>query len=1008
MSMPAQMIRPAREEYDKMTDNFFKKRLQRKIKPQKVVLMERTLQKYSLEQRRQEEIAAKEKRETQVREIEAKAQKRKAELNKLQRNAGFMDEWLEKGLKEWRGNMFKKKTREKEDEKFKLKQTEFHLSKMQTKKQETKQDTYSEIQSFEKRLTQSPNAKRQKLKPMAVEGEDEAALLAESVPGSPSRQRIAPIPKETKYKQVQYNKEREQRRRKMLMDQSKMQRELEAKRREDELIEKMNRLSRQEQELEYEAWRTSQCKAVVTEDRKLREARYHKREDLDTEVAMIREEEALTALRAQLDRNGEIERERAELYTVARKQSKRNDNAMECQEFFNLMFDLADEAFRQQQTVDAAELDPRNWREWTQLFVEKLPMAANSPGTYSVTGSEVAVPSKQAFDAANARLDYLELLDYLQSAYQWARGEGMKKPAEEGVAELKLINNFELGNAVRTLIGLNYPPQKKADRSRLSLDVKLKLAIIGYAYGGKKTQSKLLADKHGIALIKVEDLIEEALKSVEEKQDEVEAASPKEEGKSESKKEDIELKRMGGEIRQDILAGREVSDIHCVQLIVHRLQQMFGFLTGAEFCAQTKQALLKQPHKAPVVPILPVTKVENGLEIKQEAKHEEEKKEVQVEKKPEEKVPVAPEEKKPESEAKKEPSVPAPAPTVDSHPEIKEENQEFTLPAPEPGKSVPGQSEAQKVKGFILVDFPSTLNQAKLLEGALSGYVCPSDREVALKETLLSEAEVLAKPTPLAQPPQELIQSGLDTVFWLKTSKEECIRRAFGLKKDVKNDTTYHVLNNPPPTANGDVIEKLQPPPDSELINAMLTDRHIAFEIASSSLMKWLKTFGDAKRGMCLLQEIETPAMVKDELVIDAANQNVNAVHTLISNVVGKVLEARNDEERAFNSGITDEIHMEEMQEAARLDYEQRGMIFEEELARKLIEEEKKAAAEEEEGEEEEAAPPAKEEKNTDANAKETVPAPESVVAQVEAKIPSEPQIEDAFKRMLRECNKIK
>eukprot|EP00831_Metopus_contortus_P001338 TRINITY_DN10487_c0_g1_i6.p1 TRINITY_DN10487_c0_g1~~TRINITY_DN10487_c0_g1_i6.p1 ORF type:complete len:334 (+),score=71.02 TRINITY_DN10487_c0_g1_i6:3-1004(+) len=87
MSMPAQKIRPARDQYDTMTDNFFKKRLQRQIKPQKEVLMERTLQKYHDEQKRQEAIAEEEKQIMIQKETEAKAQRRKAELNKLQRNA---------------------------------------------------------------------------------------------------------------------------------------------------------------------------------------------------------------------------------------------------------------------------------------------------------------------------------------------------------------------------------------------------------------------------------------------------------------------------------------------------------------------------------------------------------------------------------------------------------------------------------------------------------------------------------------------------------------------------------------------------------------------------------------------------------------------------------------------------------------------------------------------------------------------------------------------------------
>jgi len=51
----------------------------------------------------------------------------------------------------------------------------------------------------------------------------------------------------------------------------------------------MKRLSKQEEELAYEEWRTMQCKAVIYENRKLREAKYDKRQELDTQNAMFKE-----------------------------------------------------------------------------------------------------------------------------------------------------------------------------------------------------------------------------------------------------------------------------------------------------------------------------------------------------------------------------------------------------------------------------------------------------------------------------------------------------------------------------------------------------------------------------------------------------------------------------------------------------------------------------------------------------------------------------------------------
>ena len=260
MSMPAQKIRPVMEQYERMTNNFFKKRLQRRIKPQKEVLMERTLAKYHQEQERQERVAAAEEEAMKQQELEAKQQKRRAELNKLQRNAGFMDEWLEKGLKEWRENMLKKNKRVKEDAKFKLRQCEMMQSTQKKNDQFLKDETYKEITDFEQRM--QGTQKKSKESKTEEFGEDmelpEAKMVEEAVtrPG---------IQRNSKYKQLQYNKEREQRRRKMLMDQNKMHKELDARRREDDLIERMNRLSKQEQELEYEIWvKLSAINGVLT------------------------------------------------------------------------------------------------------------------------------------------------------------------------------------------------------------------------------------------------------------------------------------------------------------------------------------------------------------------------------------------------------------------------------------------------------------------------------------------------------------------------------------------------------------------------------------------------------------------------------------------------------------------------------------------------------------------------------------------------------------------------
>lgn len=55
-------------------------------------------------------------------------------------------------------------------------------------------------------------------------------------------------------------KDRERRRMRMIADQMTLLTDIEKARREEEILERMKRQAKQEEELAYEAWRTTQCK----------------------------------------------------------------------------------------------------------------------------------------------------------------------------------------------------------------------------------------------------------------------------------------------------------------------------------------------------------------------------------------------------------------------------------------------------------------------------------------------------------------------------------------------------------------------------------------------------------------------------------------------------------------------------------------------------------------------------------------------------------------------------
>lgn len=86
----------------------------------------------------------------------------------------------------------------------------------------------------------------------------------------------------------------------MIVDQGKTHIEIEQKRKEQQIVERMKRQAKQEEELQYESWRTNQCKNVIIENRKLREARYDKRRELDQQTSIWREEEMIKSIKDQM------------------------------------------------------------------------------------------------------------------------------------------------------------------------------------------------------------------------------------------------------------------------------------------------------------------------------------------------------------------------------------------------------------------------------------------------------------------------------------------------------------------------------------------------------------------------------------------------------------------------------------------------------------------------------------------------------------------------------------
>jgi hypothetical protein len=77
---------------------------------------------------------------------------RRIQINKLQRNAGFMEEWMQKGAEQWKSNMVKKREREQDQLNFDLSQAEKFNKHAQTKLDEANIEVHEGIEKFEAAL----------------------------------------------------------------------------------------------------------------------------------------------------------------------------------------------------------------------------------------------------------------------------------------------------------------------------------------------------------------------------------------------------------------------------------------------------------------------------------------------------------------------------------------------------------------------------------------------------------------------------------------------------------------------------------------------------------------------------------------------------------------------------------------------------------------------------------------------------------------------------------------
>jgi len=148
------------------------------------------------------------------------------------------------------------------------------------------------------------------------------------------------------------------------------------------------------------------------------------------------------------------------------------------------------------------------------------------------------------------------------------------------------------------------------------------------------------------------------------------------------------------------------------------------------------------------------------------------------------------------------------------------------------------QTKRMKVSGWVLLDFPSTLAQAKAMEEVMTGFVCTVDKPKDESQTTFEKWSKIADPEQKEPAEGQSTKSGLDGMVFFNTSQEECQRRAANRKVDPNTGTVYHMEDNPPPSNDNKLMDRLQEYHDED-------EKYLGHEQYEDDLLKrWASQFG--------------------------------------------------------------------------------------------------------------------------------------------------------------------
>ncbi|XP_059500967.1 sperm flagellar protein 2 isoform X2 [Stegostoma tigrinum] len=299
-------------------------------------------------------------------------------------------------------------------------------------------------------------------------------------------------------------KEREKRRRRVLLDQLQAHEAQEEVYHEEQLVNRLMRQSLQERRIAVQLMHARHEKQIIIQNRIFREKQYEEKRLQEFQEAL--DKEAVLARQEKLEHMEQIQQERAvhEQIMAERSEQRFRKHYNLCQKVLDHIIDLVTKIAEYRELT--LNLIPKKMmREWKEMFFHEIPFY-EQPISKPQSGRGSSADSVQ--EELMAVLNSQDYEDYKMMTGEWL-------PPEGGDIHGPPANNNILGHVVACIFEIVHPT-KPPTPPPVFPPFPIKACILGKILAGKSTCLKYLAEALQIRVLVPDVLVREAVQAYEE------------------------------------------------------------------------------------------------------------------------------------------------------------------------------------------------------------------------------------------------------------------------------------------------------------------------------------------------------------------------------------------------------------------------------------------------------------------------------------------------------------